>query len=71
LEELFELVFEDWLPAFAALAAITAPPANNIAASAALRIVLICPPLSPSAIRGDRRAFLNYGPTTRVVPRGL
>jgi hypothetical protein len=47
LEELFELVFEDWLPAFAALAAIIALPANNIVASAALRIVVICPPLGP------------------------
>jgi hypothetical protein len=63
LEELFELEFDDWLPAFAALAVITAPPANNIAATAALQtadIGIIGPPLN---------ACLNYEPRSPIVPR--
>jgi hypothetical protein len=64
LEELFELEFDDWLPAFAALAVITAPPANNIAANAALQtadIGMIGPPLN---------ACLNYEPRSPIVPGG-
>jgi hypothetical protein len=62
LEELFELEFDDWLPAFAALAVITAPPANNIAANAALQtadIGMIGPPLN---------ACLSYEPGSPIVP---
>jgi hypothetical protein len=67
LDELFELVFDDWLPAVAAPAVITAPPANNIAARAALRIAVfdIVALRWPSAIASsagvpEQRIWVSY-----------